>query len=167
MDNQGVFINEREFIPYEKTNLPARYITFKTMQPVFWLVKLEPCIGQELAFNVEVANYDHRSLEDFKKQSFKPGSNIPLLFFHKINKSKFLQALSSYHPNKLPKDLFDPATTGLMSPNHHDEDTSVFLQRSRSANAFSISSTTHASVPALNIAEEYKISSDDIVFGDG
>jgi hypothetical protein len=106
MTNTGIYLNEEECIPYEKTNLPFSYFKFTNEKDIYWLVKPSvKSLNIDKVLSVEVIDYRSTNVKTFAHQQLK--HPIVRIEFKNLNWKKLQVQLASYFPNKFNSELFD------------------------------------------------------------
>lgn len=107
MKNEGIFINDRESIPYSNTNLPKENFTFTDRMTIYWLVEIRTTVrNDQLALAIKVKDYTCTKIHLFHKQVKK--SDVPFMIFERLNQDLFFEQCVSYIPNRLLELFYAP-----------------------------------------------------------
>jgi len=125
MNNEGVFINETQCIPFSKTNLPIQSFAF--VEEHYWEVAIDkPESSEKVRFHpeelvVNVINYYAKPGDRFNKQKLK--SDVVFLLFKPFQYAQFskqvvpwesglLRRMCSEHPAGAKVSLFEKPVAG-------------------------------------------------------
>src|SRR5450432_1754234 len=104
MTNQGIFFNEKEYIPYTGTNLPKEHFTFSNRAQIYWLVEMSVDFrNSRKVIVVHVNDYEYNKIEAFKDQPKR--GDATFLIFEKLDFNAFFAKCIFYQPGKF-KELF-------------------------------------------------------------
>lgn len=131
MTNQGIFFNEKEYIPYDDTNLPKKYFSFSERAQIYWLTDMSVDFrnGRKV-ITVHVNDYNYYSIDAFKNQVKK--GETTFFIFENLDFDAFFAKCTSYQAGKF-KELFSNFPTNNSAKNNNSS-TEQLPITSKSAN---------------------------------
>jgi hypothetical protein len=92
--------NNKQPIPYVRTNLPKEGFTFRSVRPVYWKVEVSAKEdGNGSLVDAKVLDYNPEDISSFNTQRLK--GKIQLLRFETIDYDLFIEQVVHYDPKKL------------------------------------------------------------------
>ncbi|WP_395045092.1 hypothetical protein [Flavobacterium sp.] len=119
--NDRIFLNPGLSIPIQQTNIPKKYLTFRSHEDIFWKVELLGYKEDIECLKVSVKDYRLTSITGFDQQ--EPTKKVTKLFFDKFNWIKLEPLLTYYHKKEL-KDYLYSSTARSDQQIHPDFHTS-------------------------------------------
>ncbi len=140
MTNEGVFYNPREFVVLAGTNLPVGHFSFRTHEPIYWLVSMLDFRDGRLRVRVVTNDPHEEELAAFAEQRpkaplaeiwFQPfGPELLATDFSYYNRSAFAPLLCDPEPRRAtPEQVLPPPLTEQTGAEGKDRPFSFTLER--------------------------------------
>jgi hypothetical protein len=105
VSNERIYFNPRLSIPIQQTNIPYKYLTFRTHEEIFWKVEMLNYKAYNRCLKVSVKEYSTSDITNFDKQ--EPKKPVNELIFDKFDWPKLEPLLTYYHPSRLLESLIN------------------------------------------------------------
>lgn len=103
INNDKIWLNEKDFVLINNTDIPYKHLTFISHKQIFWKVQLKTYNKQSGKLIVEIVDYDCQRNSSFLNQ--KPKYKINSLEFRTFDWNFLEPILSSYKKSKLKHKL--------------------------------------------------------------
>jgi len=105
VQNNGIYLNPRIFLPIQQTNIPFKHLTFQSYKEIYWQVEMLEYKSADKCLKVVVTDYCASSIINFDKQ--EPKYSVENLLFEKFDWKKLEPILSIYQKSQLSDLIFN------------------------------------------------------------
>mgnify|MGYP001495186491 CR=1 FL=1 len=161
VSNDFIYFNPKFSIPIQATNVPKKYLSFRTKDEIFWLVDMINYDKESKVLNVKICNYKASDTSSFEEQ--KPTKEIAQLIFESFDWNEFEPLLMRYQVSAFKNQL-----TNYEDSPYFNSDTISFPkeQISNSKNK-DIPYYMDIILPKHIVKEEFRISFSESTFKSG